>query len=209
MMCLIAEMIGLAKKTGDVTRVPISLPAMTFEQANFWTSHFGGLYVFRDVKFPAAISTVAGGKVWARCPSAPVMDLSQPQPDCRMAGPQRAGRTHRAGARDMDAAAVLRQKMDFILVEAADANWGSMLATRGGPSCARSPIVWAPACPRNSMGWPRCCAGWKGRGLAADHIGTSGVFLHPAGGGGARPRSGEHAVVRTGADGRAADVHHA
>ena len=26
---LIAEMIGLAKKTGDVTRVPIALPAMT------------------------------------------------------------------------------------------------------------------------------------------------------------------------------------
>jgi hypothetical protein len=49
---LVAEMITLAKKTGDVTRVPISLPVMTFKQENFWTSHFGGVYIFRDVRFP-------------------------------------------------------------------------------------------------------------------------------------------------------------
>jgi hypothetical protein len=49
---LIAEMIGLAKKTGDVTRVPIHLPA-TFEQPNFWTAHFGGIYIFRTCRAPA------------------------------------------------------------------------------------------------------------------------------------------------------------
>jgi hypothetical protein len=55
---LVAEMIGLAKKTGDVTRVPIHLPAMTFQQSNFWTSHFGGVYIFQGVRYPAAISTL-------------------------------------------------------------------------------------------------------------------------------------------------------
>jgi hypothetical protein len=49
---LIAEMIGLAKKTGDVTRVPIHLPVMTFEQPNYWTAHFGGVYVFQRANCP-------------------------------------------------------------------------------------------------------------------------------------------------------------
>jgi hypothetical protein len=53
---LIAEMIGLAKQTGDVIRNPLHLPAMSFDQDNFWTAHFGGLYIFRGVPEPAAIS---------------------------------------------------------------------------------------------------------------------------------------------------------
>ncbi len=115
---LIAEMVTLAKKTGDVTRVPISLPAMTFEQGNFWTSFFGGLYVFRDVKFPAAISRLPVGSL-GKVPVAQVMDFSH--------------RNHIADwldrnqlvepivqARNTDAGAILRQKMDFILLDAAD-----------------------------------------------------------------------------------------
>lgn len=115
---LIAGMIGLAKKTGDVTRVPIALPAMSFEQPNFWTSHFGGVYIFRDVKYPAAISTL-DWKSLGEVPIAQVMDLSLRN--------QIADWLERNGlvepivqARGMDAAAVLRQKMDFILVDAAD-----------------------------------------------------------------------------------------
>jgi hypothetical protein len=73
---LIAEMIGLAKKTGDVTRVPISLPAMTFEQPNFWTSLFGGpLHLSRRDPFPAAISRLPVA-AWAQVPVAQVMDFS-------------------------------------------------------------------------------------------------------------------------------------
>jgi hypothetical protein len=116
---LVAEMITLAKKTGDVTRVPIHLPAMTFQQPNFWTSHFGGVYIFRDVKYPAAISTLPW-KSLGEVPIAQVMDLTLRN--------QIADWLERNGlvepivqARGMDAAAVLRQKMDFILVEAADA----------------------------------------------------------------------------------------
>ncbi len=102
-----------------MTRVPISLPAMTFEQPNFWTSHFGGLYVFRDVKFPGVISTLARETLGAM-PISPVMDMATRN--------QIAEWLERNGlaepivqARGMDAAAVLRQKMDFVLVDAADA----------------------------------------------------------------------------------------
>ncbi len=115
---LIGEMIALARRTGDVTRVPISLPAMTFEQGNFWTSLFGGLYIFRDVKFPAAISRQPVGTLGA-LPVPQAMDFSH--------------RNHIADwlernqlaepivqARGADAGAILRQKMDFILLDAAD-----------------------------------------------------------------------------------------
>ncbi len=116
---LVANMIGLAKKTGDVTRVPISLPAMTFQQPSFWTSHFGGLYVFRDIKLPGLISSMPRGSLGAM-PISPVMDIIERN--------QIAEWLERNGlvepivqARGMDAAGVLRQKMDFILVDAADA----------------------------------------------------------------------------------------
>jgi len=115
---LVAEMITLAKKTGDVTRVPIALPAMTFEQQNFWTSHFGGLYIFQGVKFPGVISTL-DWKSLGEVPVPQVMDL-----DHRNQIADWLERNELAEpivqARGMDAAAVLRQKMDFILIDAAD-----------------------------------------------------------------------------------------
>jgi hypothetical protein len=115
---LIAEMIKLAKKTGDVTRVPITLPAMTFEQSSFWTSHFGGLYVFRDVDLPAVIS-VAPKSSLGDIPVRTVMDLGDRN---RIADwlERNALVEPIVQARGMDAAAVLRQKMDFILVDVAD-----------------------------------------------------------------------------------------
>jgi hypothetical protein len=116
---LIAEMITLAKKTGDVTRVPISLPAMTFEQPSFWTAHFGGLYIFRDTKLPAVISTLPRESL-GEMPIKPVMDLSQRNAIAEWL--QANGLVEPiVQVRGMDAAAVLRQKMDFVLVDAADA----------------------------------------------------------------------------------------
>jgi hypothetical protein len=115
---LVAEMITLAKKTGDVTRVPISLPVMTFSQDNFWTSHFGGVYIFRDVRFPGVISTLDWRSL-GEVPVAQVMDLTHRN--------QIADWLERNNlvepivqARGTDGAAILRQKMDFILVDAAD-----------------------------------------------------------------------------------------
>ena len=115
---LISQMIQLATKTGDITRAAIALPAMTFAQPNFWTSHFGGVYVFQDTSFPAVISALPRESM-GKMPISPVMDLSQRNAiadwleRCRLVEPI-------VQARGMDGAAVIRQKMDFILVEAAD-----------------------------------------------------------------------------------------
>ncbi len=115
---LIAQMIELARKTGDVTRVPIALPAMTFQQPNFWTSHFGGIYIFQDVRFPGVISAMPRESL-GNMPIAPVMDLTQRNAIADWLG--RNGLVEPiVQARGVDAAAVLRQKMDFILVEAAE-----------------------------------------------------------------------------------------
>ncbi len=116
---LIAEMIGLAKKTGDVTRVPIRLPAMSFEQPSFWTAHFGGLYIFRDVALPGVISTLPRQSL-GPMPISPVLDLTMRNHIAEWLD-RNALVEPIVQARGMDSAAVLRQKMDFILVDAADA----------------------------------------------------------------------------------------
>lgn len=115
---LIAEMIGLAKKTGDVTRVPVTLPEMSFEQPNYWTSHFGGVYIFRDALQPAVISTL-GRESLGNLPMQPVFDLTMRNQIARWLEDNQLVEPI-VQARGMDAAAVIRQKMDFILVDAAD-----------------------------------------------------------------------------------------
>jgi hypothetical protein len=112
---LIADMIELAKKTGDVTRVPISLKPRSFPQGSFWTSLFGGLYLFRDVKFPAMIAQREVGQV----PISPVYTLDQRNEIADFLSRNDLAEPI-VTARGMDAAAVIRQKMDFILVDAAD-----------------------------------------------------------------------------------------
>ena len=115
---LIAEMIALAAKTGDITRQAIALPAMSFSQPNFWTSHFGGVYVFQGTRVPAVISTLPRESLGA-LPLSPVMDLSQRNAVADWL--ERCGLVEPiVQARGMDGAAVIRQKMDFILVEAAE-----------------------------------------------------------------------------------------
>ncbi len=118
---LIAQMIALATKTGDITSQAIALPAMTFSQPNFWTSHFGGVYVFADVRLPALICTQPGLSLGATAKGAqlPLFDLTQRNAIADFL--ERCGLVEPiVQARGMDGAAVIRQKMDFILVEAAD-----------------------------------------------------------------------------------------
>jgi len=45
---LIAEMIELAKRTGDIQRNPVDLKVQSYSQGNYYTNHLGGVYVFRD-----------------------------------------------------------------------------------------------------------------------------------------------------------------
>jgi hypothetical protein len=114
---LIANMISLAKDTGDITRNPVNLKQMTFDQDNFWTAHLGGVYLFRNVKSPAAIAmgdldalgelpieTVVGGEQRSAIAQfLKVNDLAEPIIE----------------ARGIDSAAILRQKMDFIVADVA------------------------------------------------------------------------------------------
>jgi hypothetical protein len=115
---LIAEMIGLAKRTGDVTRNPVTLERMGFPHADFWTKHFGGAYVFHRVKAPFVIA------------HKPEVFEADPGVVVPVHGIDRSNAIARAleenglvepivTARNVDAAAILRQKMDFILVDAA------------------------------------------------------------------------------------------
>lgn len=114
---LIAKMIGTAKRTGDIIRNPVLLDAMEFEQKNFWTSHFGGVYIFRDAPTPAVI--VSENK--ARFTGLPVKQVHD------MEDPNHIAHFFEVNglvepivkARGIDAAAILRQKMDFIVVDAA------------------------------------------------------------------------------------------
>jgi hypothetical protein len=113
---LIPEMIGLAKRTGDITRNPVRLKKMAFDQVNFWTAHFGGLYVFRGAEHPAVIS-VGPKEALGPLPVDTVFDLHDRH---QIAGFLDRNRLVEpiVRARGIDAAAILRQKMDFILISA-------------------------------------------------------------------------------------------
>ncbi|NSX53433.1 DUF6638 family protein [Parasulfitobacter algicola] len=114
---LIADMITLAKKTGDVTRNPVKLKTSSFEQRSFWTSHFGGLYVFRDIQREGVISTGDINEL-GNIPIENVFSLSSRN---QIAAFLEANDLVEPiiDARGIDAAAILRQKMDFVLVDVA------------------------------------------------------------------------------------------
>lgn len=114
---LIAEMITLAEKTGDVTRNPITLKATSFDQGNFWTAHFGGVYIFRDVDHPAAIS-VGPKAALGPLPIRHVFDMKDRNQIAKFLEMNDLVEPI-VNAPGADAAAILRQKMDFIVVAAA------------------------------------------------------------------------------------------
>ncbi|MGJ8625059.1 MAG: DUF6638 family protein [Yoonia sp.] len=114
---LIANMITLAKDTGDITRNPVTLDLMTFDQDNFWTAHLGGFYLFRDVDEPAAITMgdkTALGKL-------PIDHVLQGNERSAIAQFLKANNLAEPiiEARGIDSAAILRQKMDFIVADVA------------------------------------------------------------------------------------------
>ncbi len=111
---LIADMIALAGRTGDVTRNPIALKPLRVSEENFWTSHFGGLYIFRKLDHPATISVGPREKL-GQLPMRYVFDLSQKNMVARFLELNHLVEPI-VKARNIDAAAILGQKMDFILV---------------------------------------------------------------------------------------------
>jgi hypothetical protein len=114
---LIADMITLAKKTGDVTRNPVRLGHAEFTQDNFWTTHFGGLYLFRGVAHPAAISREDKAAL-GDLPIKHTFDFGDRNQIAKFLKLNELVEPI-VKARGIDASAILRQKMDFIVVDAA------------------------------------------------------------------------------------------
>jgi len=114
---LIAQMIELAEETGDITRNPLKLNEMSFEQDNFWTAHFGGLYVFRGVPHPAAI-TMGDKASLGPLPIAYCFERGERSRIARFLMLNDLVEPI-VEARGIDSAAILRQKMDFIVAEIA------------------------------------------------------------------------------------------
>ena len=113
---LIAEMIEQAKKTGDVTRNPVHLAQTSFEVEDFWTTDFGGVYVIRSAKQPAMI--FSDPKAQVDLPGFQTMTTLQVNQIAAWLA-RNALAEPIASARGADAAPILRQKIDFILVDAA------------------------------------------------------------------------------------------
>ncbi|MEP1354417.1 MAG: DUF6638 family protein [Tateyamaria sp.] len=111
---LIAEMITLAGETGDVTRNPVSLKPLKVEQSNFWTAHFGGLYIFQTLDHPA---TIAARDKPDDVATRYCFDLSDRNQIAKFLEYNDLVEPI-VRARGIDGAAILRQKMDFILVSA-------------------------------------------------------------------------------------------
>lgn len=119
---LIAQMIELAKRTGNIQRNPVNLKAKSYAQGNYFTSHFGGLYVFRDVETP----TVIARKYSDALKDLPVdtiltfdnrsgiakflNDSGLAEPIIHSGGAAPAGDT---------AAAIIKQKIDFVIIATA------------------------------------------------------------------------------------------
>lgn len=109
---LIGEMIDTARRTGDVTRNPVHLEHEVFEQRSYWTSLFGGLYLFQDVESSGLIA--CGDRPSQSLPVARVMAVSNRRAvaeflrDNDLAEPI-------VKVRGAEEVAILRQKQDFIL----------------------------------------------------------------------------------------------
>lgn len=117
---LIAEMITLSKRTGDVTQNPIMFSRVHYEQGNFFTEHFGGIYVFRDMDVPAAICRGDKAEL-GEMPIRNVLDFTDRKAILSFLSTNNLVESI-TNARGLDVAALLRQRLDFILVaQAAEA----------------------------------------------------------------------------------------
>ena len=114
---LISEMIELAKRTGNIQRNPVKLDSKVYTQGNYFTSHFGGAYVFRDANVPTIIARE------------PVEGLNDTDIEQILTFKDREGIANWLRDENMsqlivqrpsqDSALIIRQKMDFIVVSTA------------------------------------------------------------------------------------------
>ena len=125
-------MIGLAKSTGDVTRNPITLDKLSVDHGDFWTSHFGGLYIFRDTEHPATISVGDKDKL-GKLPTPYLFDLNDRNMLARFLELNDLVEPI-VRARGVDAAAILaRRWISFWFLPVP--NWASIWERRRGGIC--------------------------------------------------------------------------
>jgi len=93
------------------------LRQMSFGQENFWTDHFGGMYIFRGVPHPAAIVAQPKEEV-GPLPTPFTFDLNDRSAIAKFLTLNDLVEPI-LDARGVDAAAILHQKMDFIVASVA------------------------------------------------------------------------------------------
>ncbi|WP_269585855.1 DUF6638 family protein [Roseibium sp. Sym1] len=114
---LIAEMIELSKQAGDVIRTPLSPRNRSYEQGNFYTSHYGGLYVFRDVRESACIAP-KDTDIVADLPVKRILTMEDRQDIAEFLNRNALVEpiVEACGTRAVN---ILKQKLDFIVIDAA------------------------------------------------------------------------------------------
>jgi hypothetical protein len=114
---LIADMISLAQKSGDIARNPVRLKTREYTQPDYWTAHFGGVYLFQSVDHPALI-TSGDQTDFKGMPIKYVFGMEDRNQIAKFLDYNDLVEPI-VKARGIDAAAILRQKMDFIVIDAA------------------------------------------------------------------------------------------
>ncbi len=122
---LIAQMITLGNQTGDITRAPLVFSKTEYTKGNYHTRHFGGVYVFRDLDHPGSIFTDIT-QVEEDLPGE-VIPLANANQVAQFLARNGLVETV-VEARDLDAASLIRQRLDFILIDHA-ARKGETLAS--------------------------------------------------------------------------------
>ena len=134
---LIADMIELAKHTGNIQRDPVKLDATTYTQGNYYTNHFGGMYVFRDVDTPTVIAKEHSEGL-DNIPDVDVLLFDDHAGIAKFFAQNNLAEPI-VRSQDSDAAAaILKQKIDFVIVGTA-ASLGEELG-RNGDGLSRQQI---------------------------------------------------------------------
>lgn len=113
---LIARMIEQARKSGDVMRNPVHLAQTDFDVPDFWTADFGGVYLLRSARQPAVVFSDPAQAV--EIPGFLGLTIADGH---KIAGwlARNALAEPIISATGADAAPILRQKIDFVLADAA------------------------------------------------------------------------------------------
>jgi hypothetical protein len=112
---LVAKMISLADRVGDIGRHPLALEWTSFRQGNFHTTHFGGLYVFPELPEPGVIRVDAAASA-GDMPVRTIIDLADAEEIGEFLEENRLVESV-FDAKGLDAPALLRQRLDFILID--------------------------------------------------------------------------------------------